>query len=348
MARHPHSLKIRLELWLLRAVQALIALLPLRWVTLPGALLAWLGYYVVPRSRQAALHNLELALGDALTPAQRRRLLREVYRFFGGVACEVLAMPRLAGTLLQRHVVLENPQVLRDALEAGRGAVLVSGHLGNWELMGGAISRSGLVLSMYVGAQRNPLVDEAINGIRRSLGTETVGKGVAMRGLLRAMRANRIVAMLADQHYSRKRHYVAYFGRPVSMVPGPASLALRTGAPVIFGQCLREGPLRYRATFRRIAPPPATGDTEWDLLAYSQAIADALAEAVRAHPAQYFWMHRRFRPIPARTTLSETNRAFLAGRLRDPLPAPTAETAAGAAAAGPAEPAHDAGLEQAG
>ena len=326
MARHPHPFRIRLELWLLLAVQTLIARLPLRWVTLPGALLGWVGYYVVPRSRQTALRNLDIALGDTLTLAQRRGLLREVYRFFGGMACEVLAMPRLAGTLVQRHVVLDNLHVLREALAGGKGAVLVSAHLGNWEFMGGAISQSGLVLSMYVGAQRNPLVDERINGLRRAMGTETVGKGVALRGLLRALRDNRIVAMLADQHYSRKRHYVAFFGQPVSMVPGPASLALRTGAPVIFGQCLREGPLRYRTTFRHIEPPAPSGSVEWDVLAYSQAIADVLAEAVRAHPAQYFWMHRRFRPIPARVTLSATNRAFLAGRLRVPLPEPAAET----------------------
>ncbi|MBI3992323.1 MAG: lysophospholipid acyltransferase family protein [Candidatus Lambdaproteobacteria bacterium] len=347
MVRHPHSLKIRLELWLLQAVQALIARLPLGWVTLPGALLGRLGYYVVPRSRQAALRNLEIALGDTLTPAQRRHLLREVYRFFGAVVCEVLAMPRLTGALLERHVALDNPQVLREALAGGRGAVLVSGHLGNWELMGGAISRSGLVLSMYVGAQRNPLVDEVINGIRRAMGTQTVGKGVAMRGLLRAMRDNRIVAMLADQHYSKKRHYVAFFGQPVSMVPGPASLALRTGAPVIFGQCLREGPLRYRARFRRIEPPAPSGNGERDVLAYSQAIADVLAEAVRAHPAQYFWMHRRFRPIPARVVLSDTNRAFLAGRLTVPLPDPVQPPAAGTTDP-PSPPVDDATLERAG
>jgi KDO2-lipid IV(A) lauroyltransferase len=291
--------------------QGLLRLFPLSLVHVPGAALGWVLFHVFRVGRGATLRNLTFAFGDRLSPARRRRLAGAVYRFFGGMICEVLAIPRLSLADLQQRVTLDNPDVLRDAQAGGRGVVLVSGHLGNWELMGAVLSRSGMGLSMYVGAQRNPFVDNVLNRIRRSQGTETIGRGVAMRGLLRALRGGGIVAMLADQHYSRKRHYVTCFGRPVSMVPGPASLAQRAGAPVIFGICVRTARFRYRVRFTPIAPPPPSGDAERDLLALSQAISDALEQAMREHPEQYFWMHRRWRPIPQRVELSEVNRAFL-------------------------------------
>lgn len=297
---------------MLLAVQGFLRLLPLGWVFLPGQGLGWAMFSLFRFRRRATLRNLEIAFGDAYSVAERRQLAARTYRFFGGVICEMLAMPRLSAEDLAQAVTLENPEVLQNALEEGHGAILVSGHLGNWEFMGAALSRAGMVLSMYVGAQKNPLVDGALNRIRQSHGTRTVGRGVAMRGLLRALREGRVVAMLADQHYSRKQHYVDFFGEPVSMVPGPASISMRVGAPLIFGECIRVGRFRYRVRFTAITRTQPSGDDERDLLALSQTISSTLETAIRAHPDQYFWMHRRWRPIPERVTLSETNKSFLA------------------------------------
>ncbi len=310
MARRPPLLRTWSEAGALLAFQGLLRLFPLSWVHVPGAALGWVLFHVFRVGRGATLDNLTIAFGDQSVLAQRR-LAAAVYRFFGGMICEVLAIPRLSLDELQARVTLENAEVLREAQAGGRGVVLVSGHLGNWELMGAMLSRGGMGLSMYVGAQRNPFVDHVLNRIRRSQGTDTIGRGVAMRGLLRSLRGGGIVAMLADQHYSRKRHYVTSFGRPVSMVPGPASLSLRAGAPLVFGTCVRTSRLRYRVRFTPIPAPTATGDAERDLLSLSQAISDQLEQAMRAHPEQYFWMHRRWRPIPRRVVLSEVNRAFL-------------------------------------
>lgn len=302
----------RIEALFLHGLVLFLKPWPTAWIRLWGRTLGWVLFSVFRLRRGVTLENLSLALGGESGRSDLLLLCRQCYVYFGGLFFEFLAMPRQDRNSLSAVITLENPQVFDEALGEGKGAILVSGHLGHWELMGGALSSSDYPLTMYVGKQKNPYVDTLFNTIRGSLGTETISKGVALRGMVRALRAGRIVAMLADQHYSHKRHYIRFFNQPVSAAPGPASLALRTGAPVIFGACTHSGGGRYRARFQRIQPQPSSGTVELDLLRLSQQISDALEAEIRRRPEQYFWPHRRWRPIPPSVQLTAVNQAFLA------------------------------------
>jgi KDO2-lipid IV(A) lauroyltransferase len=302
------QLRTVLEVASLQLIRLLLRLLPLRLVPLPGRLLGWFLFSVLRLERRQTLATLELAFGGEYAPAERERLAGQCYRHFGGVITEFLSLPRLSPRWMGAFITLVNPTLLDEERQAGRGVILVSGHLGNWELMAAAIAARGLPISLYVGQQHNRTADAIINGIRRRMGEGTIAKHSAMRGL----KANEIVGLLPDQHYSRNRHFIRFFGRPSSSPPGPATLALHTGARLVFGESVRVGAFRYVARFSRIAVPPPSGNEELDLLRVSQAIADAVEKGVRRHPDQYFWMHRRWRQLPGEETLTETNRAFLA------------------------------------
>jgi KDO2-lipid IV(A) lauroyltransferase len=306
------ALRIRLEAAIVAALRGATALLPLRWVSVPGAGMGWALYAVLRLSRRTTLDNLAIAFGDRLGAPERERLARACYRFFGAVIWEFLNAPRIPRARIGEFITLENPEVVERALARGRGVVLVSGHLGHWELMAAGLAARGFPITMYVGGQGNALVDAAINAIRRALGSRTVGRG-ATRGIFKALRAGGLVALLADQHESSRRQHVAFFGRPVSAVSGPFHMARRSGAALLFGACLREGRFRYRARFQELTPPPPSGDEQRDLLAVTQLLFTALEAVVRSHPEQYFWMHRRFRLVTA-AELTETNRAFLAAQ----------------------------------
>ncbi|MBI4080966.1 MAG: lysophospholipid acyltransferase family protein, partial [Candidatus Lambdaproteobacteria bacterium] len=288
------SLRHRLEAAALSALGLLLRPLPLRWVSLPGAALGWLLFSVFRLERKTTLRNIELAFGAALPAAARRRLARDCYMFFGGLACEVLSQARLRPATIARHIELEGLAALDEALAAGRGVVMVSGHYGNWELLGAGLAARGYPVSYYVGQQENPVADAALNAVRRASGLGTVPKGPSIRNLLRLLRAGQVLGLLADQHYIHKTHYIRFFGQPVSAAPGAASLALRTGARVVFCWAEPIGRYRYRAHFRAVRCSPS-GEEARDVLALSQAISDALEAQVRRAPAFYFWMHRRFR-----------------------------------------------------
>lgn len=312
MEQAPSPLRNRLEALAVVLLRGFTGLLPLRWVSAPGAAMGWLLFHGFRLARRATLSNLAMAFPH-LPEDERRRIAARCYRFFGAVLWEFLNLGRIPHHRLGEFIELADRDVLDRALAEGRGVVLVSGHLGHWELMAGALAAAGYPVSMYVGGQSNALVDGLMNAVRRALGPETIGRG-NLRGLLKALRERRVVALLADQHEHTKRWYVCFFGQPVSAVSGPAQMLRRSGAALVFGACLRAGTFRYRARFRALPLPPPAESEEQDILNVTQVIFDALEAAAREHPEQYFWMHRRFRPIPKSARLSESNRRWLAER----------------------------------
>jgi D-glycero-D-manno-heptose 1,7-bisphosphate phosphatase len=312
-------------------LKGVFAPLPPRAASALGAALGGFLFSVVRLERRTTLANLELALGPAVDRAGRVRLAARCYRHFGALIGEFLCQPRLAGRALERHIELENPQVLDAALAQGKGLLLVSGHLGNWELLMAAVAARNQPFTAYVGQQHNPLADAAVNAIRRRVRIGTVGKQAGMRGMLRALKGGGILAMATDQHFSRNRHFVRFFGRPVSAAPGMAALMQHGGLPGVYAETWRVGRFRYRARFVPLPVPPPSGDAELDLLRITQGFFDLLEAAVRRHPEQYFWMHKRWRPAPGEEQLSAANRRFLAGAAD---PAPGAADGPGAGGAG--------------
>jgi Kdo2-lipid IVA lauroyltransferase/acyltransferase len=318
---HP-SLRLRslLEAAAIKLLQGLLYPVPLRWASAMGAGLGWFLFTVVRLKRRSTLATLDTAFGDELGPAERRRLAARCYRHFGSLIAEFLCEPRLAGRPLDDMMAFEGLEAVDEALREGKGLVLAMGHLGSWELQGAALARRGTPFWAYAGRLHNPLADAFVNGIRRSVAIQPISKQGAMRGMLRALQGKCVLAIVADQHFSRNRYFVRFFGRPVSIAPGLASLVQHTGAPLMFAESWRVGRFRYRGRIVRIPVPPSSGNEELDLLRLSQRYFDLLEAAVRRHPEQYFWMHKRWRVPPEPGQLSETNRAFLAGEAMPSAP----------------------------
>jgi KDO2-lipid IV(A) lauroyltransferase len=307
------SLRHAAEAFPLLVLSALAALLPFSWLHPAGSLLGRLFFDFFRLRRGQTLRNIALAWGDGLSSEQRVRIARAAYRHFGGVGLELIALWRQSPAKLAARADLRDIAVIREALQGGKGALLVTGHFGSWEVIAGALQGAGIPLSGYAGRQHNPIVNRWINFNRARAGNLPIHKD-DVKGLLAALKQNRLVAMVMDQHDSGKRYYVRYFGHPVSVAPGPAMLARRTGAAIVFCTCLRGEDGRYQLRAKRIETAPSD-DKERDVLNLTQAIFDELEQAVRAAPGQYFWMHRRWRPIPESVHLSAVNREFLAGRV---------------------------------
>jgi len=320
--RHSQSARDRLEARWARWARSLLALFPVPWVSAAGSGFGWAVWRLTGFARWRTLRNLDIAFGAALEPARRDAIARRCYRLFGATLFEFLSLPRLTKAQVLERIAFANPALLDAALAKGKGVILFGTHFGNWELLDAGLAAAGYPLTVYTGGQRNALVDGQINEIRKATGQATVPRHPGgARDLLRALKAGRIVALAADQHESTKRHYVAFFGQPVSVAAGPYQLARHTGAPVLFANTVRTGPFRYRCAFELLVAPDPERDEELDLLEFTQRAFALLERDVRAHPEHYFWMHRRFRPIPREVALSPTNRTFLASRLSGPLDA---------------------------
>ncbi len=318
-----HSVRDRLEAFLMRWARIALSVLPLTWVSRLGEGFGWFLFRVTGFQRNRALANLDVAFGQTLSREERWAVARRCYQHFGSGVTEFLSEPRMKNGVIRQHMRLDNPELLRSALDAGNGALLIVSHFGSWELLGGSLADAGFPISVYTGGQTNTLVDDQLIAIRAATGLHPITRKDGARGLLRALKKKHLVAVVADQHESTKRHYVSFFGQPVSVAPGPYALARHSSAPVFYGTTVRTGPFQFHAYFEAVPGPDlaasSEAEQERDLLAFQQRIFALLERDTRAYPDHYFWMHRRFRPIPTEVTLSPVNRAFLEDKLSGPV-----------------------------
>ncbi|HSM06567.1 MAG TPA: hypothetical protein VK858_18230 [Longimicrobiales bacterium] len=295
------SLAHRLQYGAFRLARGLLAALP-RSVALGfGDVVGWLVAVVVRARRKAVDANLRQAFPEA-TPAWRARVARGAYRHLIRESLATFLMADasrddILGSIRMDAGVLE---ALRADLEAGQGAVLVTGHLGNWEVGGAWLAARGVPLDVVVQVQRNRRFDADLRGAREELGMRTIPKQDAPRGVLRALRAGRAAALVADQNVTVGGVFVEFFGRPAATARGPAVFALRSGAPLWLGAAIRtpDGPTPYHMRLERVEID-ASGDLEVDVRRLTERHVARLESWIREVPEQYFWHHKRWKTRPA-------------------------------------------------
>ena len=192
------------------------------------------------------------------------------------------------------RVEVINPERLDIVEGSEKGAVFISGHFANWEIMAAVICQRPVDCLVTYRALNNPHIDRRINKVRHEYGIGVLTpKGVGTRELIRALSAGRSVALMNDQKFN-KGLAVPFFQHDAMTAPGPARLALKYGVPIIPVSTVRTGPARFRVTIHEPLSPDSTLDTEasvQDLVARITAFIEA---QVRAYPDQWFWQHRRW------------------------------------------------------
>jgi len=250
----------------------------------------------VIRLRRAEVdQHLQWAFPDA--PREwRRRVARGSYAHFGREAAALLRADRWTPAEIRSRTQMVGFEPFRDAAAAGRGVVLLTAHLGNWEVGGAAIAAHGVPLDVVGKGMSNRLFERDLFAARVRLGMRVIEMGEASREARRSLAEGRVVALLGDQQAHRGGVLVPFFGRPASTARGPALFALRSGAPVFVAFCIAEGgpSARYTVTFERLGFR-AAGETEADVATFLATYAAALESAIRRTPEQYFWQHRRWK-----------------------------------------------------
>lgn len=221
------------------------------------------------------------------------------YRHFGREAAEIVRLHRTGGgTLPGRMQTDEATERCIARMLAGQGTIVVTGHLGNWEVAGAYLAARGVPLSAVVKRQSNERFDTWIAGSRRDVGIEPVYMDEAREVVPGLLAAGRSVALVADQDARSRGVVVPFLGRPASTFKGPARFALVTGAPLVFGLAVRDGS-GYRSYVEPVrgTQEPVTADDE-SVLSVTRQWVERLDRHVRERPRQYFWFHRRWKGQP--------------------------------------------------
>lgn len=230
------------------------------------------------------------------------QLARESYEHLGRTFIETALLDSIGKDGLQALVEsVEGWEEIEDVMARGRGAILVTGHIGNWELAGSYVAARGIPLDAIVRGMANPLFDAYINHTREAIGMTVVHDSDAVRRTPRSLRGGRAVAFVADQGVmGLASTFVPFFGRPAKTPRGAAVFALRFDVPVVFVVALRNPNGRYKIVVERIEAPK-TGDRDRDVDAIVARFTQHLEKWVRVVPAQYFWQHRRWKRQPPDT-----------------------------------------------
>jgi Kdo2-lipid IVA lauroyltransferase/acyltransferase len=274
---------------------AVAALKSIEWA--PLTLAGWLARRylalldrAVPRLRRAAYTNLAFALPGA----DRKAITDGVFDSLARVLLAFAKFPSIRRENVERWIHCEGLEHYANALRAGRGVLIATGHLGNWELS--AFAHAWLTGSMNVVVRPldNPWIDRLIQRRRELSGNRSISKREIARPILKALAANQAVGILIDHNWTADTGvFVDFFGRPACTDTGFAKLAARSGAPVIPGFALwSEKERRY--VLRFYPPVPISGDAVRDTV----ALQAAFEGIVRAHPAEWLWIHRRWKTRP--------------------------------------------------
>jgi KDO2-lipid IV(A) lauroyltransferase len=289
-----------IEYWLVVAVARALGWMPRGLARLLAGGLAWLVYALMGRLRRVGLRNLELALPEVGSAEKREEILRGVYRHLGWQLVEFCRMPRYTSENTKgwiRTVGLEHYLAARDR---GKGVLVLTGHLGAWELSSFYHSLMGYPMGMVIRRLDNRRLDEFVNGIRCMHGNRVLHKDDFARGLLTAMRSGDTVGILMDTNMTPPQGvFVKFFGIEACTASGLARVALKTDAAVLPGFLLWEPKeQQYVLHFGEALKFARSDDAESDVLAATQQCNDVLEAWIRRYKDQWLWIHRRWKTRP--------------------------------------------------
>lgn len=273
-----------------------------------GTFLGRVMLMLTPHRRRVARQNISFALPEK-SEEERERILRQCYENIGKSLVEFLRLPYLwqKGSL-DEVISLEGEEHLRAALKKGRGVILLTAHYGNWELVGARLTASGYPLNVIARHQRDSGTTQLVNGVREAAGMRVLAARRADSSeILRRLRQNEIVGLLADQNAGRKGLFVDFFGRPASTHAGAALFALRSRAAVVPVFGLRNEDGTHTARLLPEVELVRTGRMREDVEANTARFSRIIEEQIRARPGLWFWLHERWRTRPRRQEKSDGN-----------------------------------------
>jgi Kdo2-lipid IVA lauroyltransferase/acyltransferase len=288
-----------LEYWLVTAVARSLGRMPRGLARLLAGMIAFAVYWTFGRLRRVGVRNLELALRE-VPISQRRRILRGVYQSLSRQLVEFCRMTRYTAANTRDWIRTEGLEYYLAAQVRSKGVLIVTGHLGAWELSSFYHSLMGHPMGMVIRRLDNRRLDDYVNNIRCLHGNWVIHKDDFGRGLLTAMHAGETVGILMDTNMTPPQgEFVKFFGIDACTATGLAHVARKTGAAVLPGFMLWEpSESKYVLHFGAEIAIPQTNDVAADILAGTQLCTSAIESWIRRYPDQWLWIHRRWKTRP--------------------------------------------------
>jgi len=257
-----------------------------------------MAFYLVPGARNRTIRHLFQVFGKEMSPGEIRRTAKEVFRNLGRNAVDVLRMKQTLENNPDRWITCVGLEHLNGALTRGKGVILIGGHLGAWELLGGYIAKKGYPLSAIATPLDDPRLDKLLVSNRTAAGVRNIVRSFGARQVLKALRKAEVVGIVMDQDTRVDGVFVDFLGTLAYTPVAPAVLAMKTGAPVLPATIHMESNNRHVIEIGEPIEMEITADRQRDRVVNTLRCSKAIERSILQYPAQWAWMHRRWRTRP--------------------------------------------------
>jgi len=285
---------------LVRVIFAIMQMFPIEWNLVTARLCARFWRRVMPRHYRRAVDHLRLAYGDTMSEAEIERIAMRCLESTAMFAVEGICLPRrITEATWNRYIHTTNFEEALDVILEGRGAVMVTGHYGSFELMGHLMANLGFEMVSVMRPLDNAYLNDYLVASRRVNGQILLDKKGAMQHAEGYLERGSLLGFIGDQDAGRKGIFVDFFGVPASTYKSIGLLAMQARLPIIVGYARRRGHhAHYDVGVQRVIHP-----REWDaqddpLRWITQEYTTAIEAFVREEPEQYLWIHRRWKHKP--------------------------------------------------
>lgn len=271
-----------------------VSLLPRKISLKIGCLLGSIVFKFSSHKRKIAYENIRLSLN--LDDEKLVKLyIKRCYQNLGKTAVEFMRFPKTSLKLIQEFVEFKGIHHIENALSLGNGAIILTGHFGNWELLAASISKKIAPLTPIVRELRSPKLNELVTKYRKEAGYSTIDRNTGIRDALRCLKSNNLLGIVADVDTTVNGVFVDFFGRPAYTPYSPIAFALKTGAAILPSFIIRQPDGSHHAI---IEPPMIlrqTDEKEKDLIENTQKFTKIIETYIRKYPEQWIWMHERWK-----------------------------------------------------
>ncbi|MGI8588552.1 MAG: lysophospholipid acyltransferase family protein [Chloroflexia bacterium] len=260
-------------------------------------------YYFWHEHSRNAVSNMRHVLGPDASERAVHHTARSSFRNYAKTLSDFIRFPYTTASEIDRRLVRHHGlELMEQALAGGKGLIAVTGHLGNWDFAGAFMGKLGIPMYALADKIEPPELDALVIQTRLRNGLQIIKmEAGSMRHIFEALRRNEVVFLLVDRPMPDEGIPVTFFGETAWLPSGPAAIALKTGAPILIGSCLRlRGNVRYVGGIETLPEYKhlLTGNKQDDIRVVTQAIATALEGLIRRAPNQWY-MFRPMWPSPA-------------------------------------------------
>jgi Kdo2-lipid IVA lauroyltransferase/acyltransferase len=265
--------------------------------------LGWAAFYLLKSKRIRTLNQLTAAFGHEKSLSDIRRIAKKFFSNFGAFVADAVLAPRLMENGIQKLVTAQGLEHLDILSKKNEGAILLTAHFGNWELLAAWVAKRGYKIKVIAAPQTNPWINRLIADTRKGAGYESIERGNHTREILRALAAGYSIGVLIDEDTKVDGVFVRFFNQWAHTPVGPVRLALKYGLKIIPVFIHLRSDDTYHIQVKEPLPLVITEDKKRDLIVNTQVCSDAYEAIIREHPEQWLWMMRRWKTQPKGETL---------------------------------------------